>query len=148
MDNKQLLSKFIDSLVAADAEGQKAAISNVATTFVQNYLKLQPATVVETFGEKINRLVENLGFDSPIRISRAGVVTINGKNVGSAAEIPIEGQPVPDETGVVTYGEEHFDDPKHEIAGIQFTSLDGTFSKEFKSVQEFLDFLAVKYGVK
>lgn len=148
MDNKQILSKFIDSVVATDAEAQKEAISSFATNFVQNYLGLTPSTVTETFGEKITRIVEILDFDSPIRISKSGVVTVNGKTVGSAAEVPLEGQPKPDESGVVTYGEEHFDDASKQITGIQFTTLDGTFSKEFNYVQDFLTFIADKYGVK
>lgn len=148
MDTKQLLSKFIDSTVAADDNAAKEALSGVATLFVQRHLGLQPVSIVERFANQFNALVENLGFDSPIRISRSGIVSINGKNVGSVAEVAIKGQPEPDESGVVNYGEEHFDDPSNEITGIQFTNLDGTFSKEFTSLEELLNYLTKTYGVK
>ncbi len=132
MDNKEQLYKFVDAIISDDKEAAKVAFHNFSVDKTKTILGLQqtaePTPTVseaeEIFEAFKQRLVEFIGDDSPIRLE-GDYVLVKGKKVGMVKN--------------------DLDDLD---SGINFVTLDGSFSKEFDSAEDLYKFLMQRYGVK
>jgi hypothetical protein len=128
---KEQLYKFVDAIINDDIEAAKIAFHNFSVEKTKTILGLQQSEADEpvTESEKIfeefkQQLVEFIGNDSPIRLD-GDYVLVKGKKVGLIKN-----------------------DLNDIDSGINFVTLDGSFSKEFNSAEDLYKFLMQRYGVK
>lgn len=115
--SKELIADFINKVVSGDAGAKEAFSAFCDAKAVQ--LKESEAKLAkfQTFKQS---LLESLG-DSPITME-GDYIVVNGKRVGR-----------------VQTNMDDFD------AGIDFTSIEGDFSKEFETAEELFKFISTKY---
>ena len=123
MDRKELLGKFIDSIVNGDTEAAKAAFDPYISSKSREILGTEPETEAAPVNEQLTKLQEMFDVlaDSPVKL-RGDRVYVDGRQVGS-----IQSDPTDLETG------------------INFIEDGGKFSKEFDEIEELFDFLINKY---
>jgi hypothetical protein len=129
MADKQLLYKFVDAVINGDQDTASQVLHGFSVMKSQEILGLQsshadvtePEPVSEAF---LQQLLEFIGEDSPIRLDGDNVL-VKGKKVG-----------------VIKNDLNDID------SGINFVTVDGTFSKEFDTAEELYKFLMQRYGVK
>lgn len=143
VDTKQLLSKFIDNIVAGNNDAFKADFSAYTQSLGKEMIANKISSkIVEAFNALAKKLNENVGADQEIQMSQGGAVFVKGKKVGIVKSTE-EAKKV---DGVSVYGEEDFE--QNAMDGIQFISIDGSFSKEFVTLEQLYAFIADRYGVK
>jgi hypothetical protein len=129
MDIKEPLYRFVDATVNGDEESLKNAAHEYSVNKVKQILGLvTPSTIVtnsvgivESFKQQ---LLEYTGEDSPVKFD-GDYVLVNGKKVGSI-----------------------HNDLNDIDSGINFITLDKSFSKEFTTAEELYKFLMDRYGDK
>ena len=132
MDNKEQLYKFVDAIINDDLEAAKLSFHSFSVDKTKTILGLQQSAPIEptvSEAEEIfegfkQKLVEFIGDDSPIRLD-GDYVLVKGKKVGMLKN-----------------------DLNDLDSGINFVTLDGSFSKEFDSAEDLYKFLMQRYGVK
>lgn len=129
MNKSELIAEFINKLVAGETDAAKDAFSQFCTAKYKA-ISIKATPLVESFDQFKTLLVE-FGNAGTAPISMVGNdIHINGKKVGHI---------VPPET--------NFEDEEafNKQPGIDFVSVDGTFSKEFNTAKELFAFLSAKY---
>lgn len=143
VDTKQILSSMIDNLVAGNRDAVKADFSAYSQALGKEIISNKiTAKVVEAFNAIGKKLNENVGTEQEITMSQGGAVFVKGKKIGIVKAI----EDAKKVDGVAVYGEEDFE--RNGMEGIQFISIDGSFSKEFETLEQLYTFLADRYGVR
>lgn len=146
MDTKTLISNFIDSVINDDNDAIKSNFSQLAASKMKQGYAHGSATkltnsIVESFNLLSKTLHEDLNTEQPIKMSQSGIVFVKGKKVGVVKST----EDRKDASGVSVFKDEDFD--RNRMDGIEFISLDGSFSKEFETLEQLYHFLADRFGV-
>jgi hypothetical protein len=143
VDTKQILSRMIDNLVAGNKDAVKADFAAYVQPLGKDILSNKiSAKIVESFNLIGKRLHENVGTEQEITMSQGGAVFVKGKKIGIVKAI----EDSKNVNGVAVYGEEDFE--RNGMEGIQFISIDGSFSKEFETLEQLYAFISDRYGVR
>jgi hypothetical protein len=122
---KDLFVAFVDKVAVGDAEAAKSAFSAAVTQKAKTVLATESQSSVGI------ALMEFIGNDSPIRMDRDNIL-VNGKVVGKVST-----SFKTDANGMV--------DVEGDDSGINFTSADGSLSKEFVDLGALITFIRQKY---